>query len=111
MEVTFERSKEQKLCNSHSKLMGQYGARMTALIEERLTGLAAAANLEELRFAPGRCHELKGDLSGYFAVDLVHPMRLIFQPTQKPPPLNAGGGIDWSQIKAIEIHRIMDYHG
>ena len=57
MEVTFDRAKEQKLCNSASKLKGEYGPRMSALIQERLASLVAAEDLEVMKHLPGRCHE------------------------------------------------------
>jgi proteic killer suppression protein len=86
MDVTFARSKEQKLCNSASKLRAEYGPRQAALIQERLASLAAAENLEVMRTLPGRCHELTGDLKGYLALDLVHPSRLVFRPCDDPMP-------------------------
>jgi len=110
MEVTFARSKEQKLCNSAGKLRGEYGPRMAALIQERLASLAAAETLEVMRTLPGRCHELTGDLKGYLAIDLVHPDRLVFRPIDDPLPEMEGGGLDWRGIRSVEIWRIGDYH-
>ena len=110
MEVTFARSKEQKLCNSDSKLKSEYGPRMAALIQERLVNLAAAENLEVMRVLPGRCHELTGDLQGHLAMDLVHPMRLVFRPTDDPLPQLKGGGLDWRGVRSVEVWRIGDYH-
>ena len=110
MEITFARSKEQKLCNSASKLRGEYGPRMAALIQERLTSLAAAETLHVMRMLPGRCHALTGDLKGYIAIDLVHPDRLVFKPIDDPLPLLAGGELNWEEVRNIEIWRIGDYH-
>ncbi|MBI1903069.1 MAG: killer suppression protein [Planctomycetia bacterium] len=110
MDVSFANSKLQKLCNSEKKLRGEYGPRMGALIQQRLADLAAAATLATMRQLPGRCHELKGDLKGHFAVDLVHPDRLVFRPFHHPLPMLADGGLDWSRITSIEIVGIGDYH-
>jgi proteic killer suppression protein len=110
MDMTFARGKEQKLCNSARKLQGEYGPRMAALIQERLVSLAAADNLEVMRMLPGRCHELTGDLKGYVALDLVHPMRLVFKPIDDPLPLLEGGGLNWQGVRSVEIWRIGDYH-
>jgi len=110
MEVTFARSKEQKLCNSASKLKGEYGPRMAELIQERLASLAAADNLEVMRTLPGRCHELTADLKGYVAIDLVHPLRLVFRPLDDPPVKPDGSGFDWRCVTSVEIWRIGDYH-
>lgn len=110
MEVTFARSKEHKLCNSASKLRGEYGPRMAELIQERLASLVAAESLAVLRNLPGRCHELTGDLKGYLALDLVHPNRLVFRPTEDPLPELKGGGLDWDGVHGVEVWRIGDYH-
>src|SRR5258708_34937620 len=110
MEVTFARTKEQKLCNSASKLRSEYGPRMAGLIQERLASLAAADNLEVMRTLPGRCHELTGDLRGHLAIDLVQPVRLVFKPADDPLPKLEGGGLNWSGVRSVEIWRIGDYH-
>lgn len=110
MEVTFARNKEQKLCNSASKLNGEYGPRMALLIPERLASLAAAENLAVMKTLPGRCHELASNLDGYLAIDLVHPDRLVFRPIDDPLPKLEGGGLDWRGVRRVEIWRIGDYH-
>ena len=110
MEISFATSKLAKLCNSEKKLRGTYGPRMAALIQQRLVDLAAAETLEVMRNVPGRCHELRENLKGLFAVDLVHPDRLAFAPDHDPMPRLSGGGIDWSRVTKIEIVGIGDYH-
>ena len=50
------------------------------------------------------------DRQGQLAVDLVHPKRLVFEPDHDPLPTNAAGGLDWSQVTAIVIVEIVDYH-
>ena len=57
----------------------------------RLDDLAAAETLEIVRVLPGRCHELHGDLDGVLSLDLDHPYRLLFEPTEPPPRLPDGG--------------------
>ena len=110
MEITFENARLQKLCNSAGKLNGKYGPRQSALIQRRLVDLATAETLEDMRIVPGRCHELTQNLTGCFAVDLVHPDRLVFRVANKPRPVNASGALDWSAVTAIEIVDIVDYH-
>jgi len=111
MEVTFERAKESKICNSASRLKGEYGPRMASLIQERLASLAAVDTLAGMRSLPGRCHELTGNLKGRLALDLVHPQRLVFQPADDPIPVLPSGGLDWDKVTKVEIWRIGDYHG
>ena len=110
MEISFATSKLAKLCNSEKKLRGAYGPRMAGLIQQRLMDLAAAETLESMRDVPGRCHQLTENLDGLFAVDLVHPDRLVFAPDHDPVPQSSGGGVDWSKVTKIEVAGIGDYH-
>lgn len=110
MEICFTNAKLSKLCNSDVKLRGKHGPRMTALVQQRLFDLEAAETLEEMRSLPGRCHSLTENLDGLFAVDLVHPDRLVFKPDHNPLPELESGGLDWSKITKIEIVGIGDYH-
>jgi plasmid maintenance system killer protein len=110
MEISFATSKLAKLCNSEKALRGKYGPRMVRVIRQRLMDLQAAETLEAMRDVPGRCHLLSGDLAGRFAVDLVHPDRLVFAPDHDPVPQLSGGGVDWSKVTKIEVVGIGDYH-
>ena len=84
---------------------------MAALIQQRLTELRAADTLEDMRNLTGaRCHELKSDLAGHLAVDLVHPNRMVFKPDHDPVPVKDDGGLDWSAITEVEVIGIGDYH-
>lgn len=111
MDIYFSTSRLQKLCNSEKKLRGEFGPRMAPLIQQRLVELAGAADLEMMRSVVGaRCHELTANLEGHLAVDLVHPNRLIFKPFGEPVPLKEDGGLDWSNVKAVEIVGVINYH-
>ena len=66
-----------------------------------------SASMKDL---PGRCHQLTENLDGLFAVDLVHPNRLVFAPDHDPVPELSGGGVDWSKVTKIEVAGIGDYH-
>lgn len=110
MEISFATSKLAKLCNSEKKLRGCHGPRMAAVIQQRLMDLDAAETLESMRNIPGRCHQLAENLNGLFAVDLVHPDRLVFAPDHDPVPRLSGGGVDWSKVTKIEVAGIGDYH-
>jgi len=111
MDVSFSSQKLQKLCNNAGKLRGVFGPKCAEKIQRRLNELQAADCLEDLRNLPGpRCHELKADRDGQFAVDLEHPKRLIFVPDHDPVPFDVNGGIDWRQITRVQITEICDYH-
>ncbi len=109
MEIAFADAKLQKLCSNQGKLVGKYGPRLAVVIQRRLADLEAAETLEVMRTLPGRCHELRENLSGCLAIDLVHPDRMVFRPKQ-PPPVNDDGQLPWNQVVAIEVVGIGDYH-
>lgn len=111
MEVSFDTSKLQKTCESEKELQRQHGKPVAAKVMQRLADLRAAARLEDFRRLPGRCHELKGSRAGQLALDLVGPKRLIFRPAQSPPPETPSDGLDWSQVDAVVVLEIIDYHG
>ncbi len=112
MDITFKTKKLKGLFNSQHKLQKEHGAAMAKVIRQRMDDLEAADNLETMRYLPGRCHELRGNLKGCFAVDLRGSFRLIFRPEghidryKKPD-----GGIDWNRVVAIRIEEVQDYHG
>lgn len=110
MDMTFAKSKLQKICNSDSKLRGEYGPRQAELIRQRLGSLGNADTLDDFRVLPGRCHELIGDFKGCLALDLVHPDRLVFRPDHAPLPVDEHGRLDWVKVTKIEVVAIGDYH-
>lgn len=111
MEVTFDTKKLQKICNSANLLRATYGSRQAALIQQRLEDMRGVANLEVMRWPfPGRCHELKQNLKGCLALDLVHPDRLAFKPNHNPRPNKENGGLDWSQVTRVIVVAIGNYH-
>lgn len=59
---------------------------------------------------PVRRHLLSGGRGGQYAVDLVHPHRLVFEPTHDPVPRTTDGGIDIDRVTAITIMEVVDYH-
>lgn len=83
---------------------------MFRLFKRRLTQIQAARTLEDLRYAPGRFHELRENEKGNWACDLVHPYRLIFTPIENPVPTDNDGKYIWVEIAGVEIIKIEDYH-
>ena len=73
--------------------------------------LANAPNLATVPISkPERCHPLKGDRRGEYAVDLIHTRRLIFCPDHDPIPRKEDGEIDLFRITAVKIVEVEDYH-
>lgn len=84
---------------------------MAKTIMKRLAVLRAARNLGLVPSTPpDRRHQLRGDRDEQFAVDLVHPQRLVFETNHDPIPRKEDGGIDLEQVTAIMITDVIDYH-
>ena len=111
MEILFRNQNIERLFNSERELRRTYGARMTRTILTRLGALARADTLAMIPHTPPeRLHLLAGRRQFQYAVDLAHPYRLIFSPAHTPVPLKADGGIDLTQVTAITIIEVIDYH-
>ena len=108
MRVGFKSFRLGKLCTNRKELVRKYGRPVAEKIETRLVQLSSVATLEEMRYLPGRCHELKGARSGELSVTLHGGFRLIFRPGNLP----AGGsaGLDWSSVTEVIVTEIEDYH-
>ncbi|PIR37737.1 MAG: hypothetical protein COV34_03005 [Candidatus Zambryskibacteria bacterium CG10_big_fil_rev_8_21_14_0_10_42_12] len=104
MEISFSNKKLQKLCEDHNKLKAKYGALQARRIIRRINELQAAANLHDISQLPqARLHSLTGDRKGQFAVDILHPYRIILLPLD-------GDTADLRTIQVVEIVSIIDYH-
>lgn len=112
MDIRFANSKLAKVFNSDSRLRGEFGPAMARKIQQRLSELAAATNLEVMRGLPGNCHELRENLKGLIAISLIGKERLAFSSDHNPQPeLEKGGGLDWSKVTKIVVVGVGDYHG
>ena len=84
---------------------------MARAIMTRLAVLREAQTLSMVpTVPPNRRHQLNGNRTGRYAVDLVHPHRLVFSSNHDPIPVKADGGIDTEQVTAITVIEIVDYH-
>jgi proteic killer suppression protein len=111
LDIAFRTRKLEKTFNSAGELQKTYGAQMAKVIMIRLAVLKAARTLALVpTTSPDRRHQLRGDRNEQFAVDLVHPHRLIFKPNYDPLPRKDDGGIDVEQVAKITIFDVIDYH-
>lgn len=111
MDIAFATRRLEKIFAHRKSLVRTYGERMAKTIMNRMAVLMNAQNLEMVPHTkPTRRHQLTGDREGDFAVDLVHPMRIIFRPNHDPIPKTEDGGIDIAYVTAIEILEVVDYH-
>ena len=71
---------------------------MADKISQRIREIQAADTVEMMiQYHTGRCHLLTGDRKGSYAVDLVHPYRLVFEKHGE-------------EIQIAYITEIVDYH-
>jgi plasmid maintenance system killer protein len=111
MEVNFATKKLFESLSRDKQRVRRHGAVVAGKLLVRLNQLSSAPNLEGMRPIPGGCHELHGDRAGQLAVDVTKNLRLVFRPTEDPPPARDGGGLDWTAVAAITILEVTDYHG
>lgn len=71
---------------------------MTDKIHLRIDEITAADTVEMMiQYHIGRCHPLSQNRKGQYAVDLVHPYRLVFEK-------------NGDRIQIVNILEIVDYH-
>jgi plasmid maintenance system killer protein len=111
VKISFENTKLAKTFNEEARLEKEYGANNAKRIRLRLAVLEAAQSLADVSsLPPERCHPLKGEYEGCFAVDAAHPFRLIFKPANEPLPKKDDGGLDLHRVDAVTILGVVDYH-
>ena len=111
MRISFKNTKLEKLANFDKEALKKLGKQSARKLRTRMDDLDTALTLEDMRFLPAaRCHELKGKLQDSLAVDLHDGLRIIFTPDHDPVPSKEDGGMDWTQINAIVITDITNYH-
>ena len=98
MEITYKNDRLRKVCTNAAEAEKRHGREMAEKIHQRIDEISAADTVEMMiRFHIGRCHRLKGDRKKQYAVDLVHPYRLIFEKRG-------------NEIQIANITEIVDYH-
>ena len=98
MDITYNNKKIEKVCTNAKTAERIYGREMTDKIHQRIDEISAADTVEMMiKFHIGRCHMLKQNRKGQYAVDLVHPYRLVFEKNGE-------------KIQIANILEIVDYH-
>jgi len=111
LDIAFKTRKLEKTFNAAATLQKTFGEREAKVIMMRMAVLKAARSLALVPITPpDRRHQLSGDRHEQFAVDLVHPHRLVFEPNHERLPRKDDGGIDTEQVTAIMILEVIDYH-
>ena len=110
MNITFSNKKLEKLANNDLKMDKALGTLRAKLLRRRLTQLADASTLEDVKYLPGNFHELKNNRKGQWGCDLDQPYRLVFTPHENPIPANNDGQYIWIEITGVEVIEIINYH-
>ncbi|MCI9047802.1 MAG: plasmid maintenance system killer protein [Hungatella sp.] len=98
MDITYKNRKIEKICTDARTAVKTYGREMADKIHMRIDEIAAADTVEMMiQFHIGRCHSLSQNRNGQYAVDLVHPYRLVFEK-------------NGNEIQIANILEIVDYH-
>ena len=98
MDIRYKNNKIRKVCTDINVAQKKYNFKMTVKLYERLQQISQATSIETLIFLRlGRCHPLYGDWLGQYAMDLIHPYRLIFT-------------LYGNTVDIVEIQEIVDYH-
>ena len=98
MEITYNNNKINKVCTDAKVAEKTYGTKMAEKIDLRIGEISAADTVEMMiQFHIGRCHSLSQNRKGQYAVDLVHPYRLVFEKKG-------------NEIQIANIIEIVDYH-
>ena len=98
MEITYKNNKIRKICTDIKVAEKTYGAQMAEKIDMRIGEISAADTVEMMiQFRIGRCHPLTQNRKGQYAMDLVHPYRLVFEK-------------NGNEIQITNILESVDYH-
>jgi proteic killer suppression protein len=108
MQISFANKTIEDLCLQSRLASRKLGKPSAIKLQRRMASMLAANDVSDLK--EGRPHPLSKERDGQFALDLHGGHRLIFVPTQQPPPQNPDGSIDWSQVKDVTILEAVDYH-
>ena len=110
MEISYINRRIEKVCADLESMRRAVGDRRAKTLNTRLLQIEEAENLEALRHDPGDWHELTQNRKGQIAANIGHPYRLVFIPSDDPPPTKPDGGLDWLRVTAVKIVEIVDYH-
>lgn len=98
MDIMYKNKKIEKVCTDAKTGERTYGREMAEKIHQRIDEITAADTVEMMiQFHIGRCHTLSQNRKGQYAVDLVHPYRLVFEK-------------NGDEIQIANILEIVDYH-
>lgn len=98
MELEYKSKSLRRICEDLAYCQKKYGLDMAKIIKRRINEIRSSKSVDfMMQHGIGRCHALKGKRNNQYAVDLVHPFRLVFE-------------IREEHIVIAKIIEIVDYH-
>ena len=98
MKISYKSNKIMKVCTDAKVSDRTYGNEMSEKIQMRIGEIEASETVEDMiKYHIGRCHPLTNNRKGQYAVDLVHPYRLVFEK-------------HGSEVQVAHIMEVVDYH-
>lgn len=98
LDITYKNKRIEKVCTHAKTAERTYGREMAEKNNQRIDEISAADTVEMMiQFHIGRCHSLSQNRKGQYAMDLVHPYRLVFEK-------------EGTEIQIANILEIVDYH-
>jgi proteic killer suppression protein len=110
MDILYADEEIERLCQDPRYAKRKLGGPSAKKLATRLDDLRAAGALAVMPKLPGRFHALDRDLEGCYALDLHGGRRLVLRPATDPLPRRSDDSIDLTQITAVTIEQIGDYH-
>ena len=100
MRILYRSQHIRKVCTNRDYAVLYYGSAMSRKIHMRIDQIQKIPNVDMLmQNGIGRCHPLIGNRKNQYAMDLIHPYRLVFK--------KVDNCLDLEIVKIIDI---VDYH-
>lgn len=110
MIITFADRNLRKYANDNKLAIKKMGVKQAKIYQKRLDDMATALSFGDLKFLPGRFHQLTGNRKDCWACDLDHPYRLVFEPAVNPIPKDTDGKQMLNSINSLEVLEVTNYH-
>lgn len=109
MDITYRNNKLKKIFKDSISLCKKYGHERARKITQRIREFEAALNLHDINLNPkAKLHPLKGDRHGQYAVDVIHPFRLILMPSKCAVIDDDVSFL--KKVEAVEFIEVVNYH-
>lgn len=111
--IEFKSNRLKERLETFSECVKKYGKNNAKKVFQRLTQITSSENLEEFSKLErsARCHPLKGNREGQYAIDVIHPFRIIFEPVVDSGAFREDGSLNLEKVTRIKILDVKNYHG